>query len=182
MQPTLHTARLTLRPFVVADAVSVRQLAGDVRVAETTAAIPHPYPEGAAQTWIATHASIFESKKGVVFAITDALSGELLGAIDLHDMPERDARCELGYWVAHAHWSKGVCSEAANALIHYAHSSLGVTRVVCRCLARNIGSARVMEKAGLVREGHLIKHVNHRGTFEDVLLYGMVLSGRDAPA
>jgi [ribosomal protein S5]-alanine N-acetyltransferase len=182
MQPTLHTARLTLRPFALADAVSVRQLAGDIRVAEPTAAIPHPYPEGAAQAWIAAHADTFESKKGVVFAITDSVSGELLGAIDLHDMSERDARCELGYWIAHAHWSKGVCSEAAKVLIQYAHSSLGITRVVCRCLARNVGSARVMEKAGLLREGHLVKHVNHRGTFEDVLLYGIVLAGRAMPA
>ena len=35
-----------------------------------------------------------------------------------------------------------------------------------------------MEKAGLIREGHLAKHVNHRGVFEDVLLYGIVLPGR----
>jgi [ribosomal protein S5]-alanine N-acetyltransferase len=178
MQPTLHTTRLTLRPFALGDAVSVRQLAGDIRVAEPTANIPHPYPEGSAEAWIVTHAAMFESKKGVVFAITDSVSGELLGAISLLEMSEGHARCELGYWVAHAHWSKGICSEAAKALIQYAHSSLGITRVVCRCLARNIGSARVMEKAGMLREGYLVKHVNHRGIFEDVLLYGIVLAGR----
>jgi [ribosomal protein S5]-alanine N-acetyltransferase len=113
-----------------------------------------------------------------VYAITDSVSGELLGVIGLLEMSEGHARCELGYWIAHAHWSKGICSEAAKALIQYAHSSLGITRVVCRCLARNVGSARVMEKAGMLREGHLVKHVNHRGTFEDLLLYGIVLPGR----
>jgi [ribosomal protein S5]-alanine N-acetyltransferase len=182
MQPTLHSTRLTLRPFALTDAVKVRQLAGDIRVAEPTANIPHPYPEGAAEAWIAAHADIFESKKGVVFAITDSVSGELLGAISVLEISEGHARCELGYWIAHAHWSKGICSEAAKALIQHAHSSLGITRVVCRCLARNAGSARVMEKAGMLREGHLVKHVNHRGTFEDVLLYGIVLTGRAVSA
>ena len=182
MQPRLRTPRLTLRPFEITDADDVERLAGDFRVAETTAAIPHPYPKEAAVAWISTHQSTFDGRTGVVYAITDTASGELLGAISLLDMSERQARCEMGYWVAHNHWSTGVCSEAARAIIEYAHKELGITRVVARCLARNFGSARVMEKAGLVREGLLAKHVNHRGIFEDLLLYGIVLPGRQAQA
>jgi RimJ/RimL family protein N-acetyltransferase len=182
MQPLLRTPRLSLRPFALTDAADVERLAGDFRVAETTAAIPHPYPQGAAATWIGTHRATFEARTGVIYAITDAVSDELLGAISLLEMSKQHARCEMGYWVAHSHWSQGVCSEAARTLIQYAHTELGITRVVARCLARNIGSARVMEKAGLVREGLLKKHVNHRGIFEDLLLYGMVLPGRGTSA
>src|ERR1035437_1450564 len=158
----------------------VERLAGDCRVAEPTLAIPHPYPKGAAAAWIATHHRTFAQGRGVVYAITDSVTRELLGAISLLDMSAQHARCEMGYWVAHQHWSTGVCTEAARAIIEYAHRELGITRVVARCLARNVGSARVMEKAGLVREGLLAKHVNHRGVFEDVLLYGIVLPERQA--
>jgi RimJ/RimL family protein N-acetyltransferase len=35
-----------------------------------------------------------------------------------------------------------------------------------------------MEKAGLIKEGFLAKHVFMHGKYEDVLLYGLVLSGR----
>lgn len=178
MQPNLRTPRLTLRPFDVTDADDVERMAGDFRVAETAAAIPHPYPNGAAVAWIATHLPSFAERSGIIYAITDSATNELLGAISLLDMLEHHARCEMGYWVAHKHWSTGVCTEAARAIIDYAHKELGITRVVARCLSRNVGSARVMEKAGLVREGYLAKHVNHRGVFEDLILYGIVLPGR----
>ena len=167
-----------MRPFKISDADDVERLAGDFRVAETTAAIPHPYPKGAAIAWISTHQPAFDSGTGVVYAITDSASDVLLGAISLLDISAHHARCEIGYWVAHNHWSTGICSEAARAIVEYAYTELGITRVVARCLARNVGSARVIEKAGLIREGHLAKHVNHRGVFEDVLLYGIVLPGR----
>jgi len=178
VQPILHTSRLTLRPFESSDSDDVERLAGDVRVAETTAAIPHPYPKGAAADWIATHTATFESRKGVIYAITDTATGKLLGAISLLSMSVNHARCQMGYWVGYDHWKKGICSEAARALIEYAHQVLGMTRVVAHCLTRNIGSARVMEKVGLSREGHLIKHANHKGVFEDVYVYGIVLPGR----
>jgi [ribosomal protein S5]-alanine N-acetyltransferase len=178
MQAILHTPRLSLRPFTLADADMVELLAGDIRVAETTAAIPHPYPKGAAAEWISTHQAIFESREGVIYAITDSTSGQLFGAINLLRISVTHARCELGYWVAHEHWSKGICSEAARALIDYAVHELGISRVVARCLARNPGSARVMEKAGLVLEGRLVKDVLHRGVYEDMLIYGKVFSNR----
>jgi RimJ/RimL family protein N-acetyltransferase len=167
-----------LRPFFLEDADSVELLAGDLRVAETTAAIPHPYPTGAAIGWISGHGAVFESRSGAVYAITDRTSGHLLGAISLLEVSTTHARCELGYWVAYKHWSKGICTEAARTLVDFAEQEFGATRVIARCLARNLGSARVLEKAGLVLEGRLVKHVQHRGVFEDLLVYGKSLPGR----
>ena len=54
-QPILRTQRLVLRPFVVDDALGVQVLAGAREIADTTLHIPHPYPAGAAEQWIATH-------------------------------------------------------------------------------------------------------------------------------
>ena len=52
--PTLATARLILRPFRAEDAPSVRELAGDRAIAETTSSFPHPYEEKMAEIgyWI----------------------------------------------------------------------------------------------------------------------------------
>jgi hypothetical protein len=67
-QPTLTTERLILRPFVPADAKAVQRLAGDRAIADTTERIPHPYEDGMAEAWIATHAQQFRERKGCTFA------------------------------------------------------------------------------------------------------------------
>ena len=177
-QPTLVTESFTLRPFQPADAQDVRRLAGDFRVSSTTASIPHPYPEGAAEAWISTHQSSFEAKTAIVFAITNSDTNSLLGAVSLINISNLHSRAELGYWVGFEYWSRGVCTQAVCRLIEYAHNELGITRVVAQCLARNVASVRVMEKAGLIREGALRRHINHRGTFEDVYVYGNLLAER----
>jgi len=49
--PSIATARLVLRALRLGDAPEVRRLAGDPAVADGTR-FPHPYPAGAAETWI----------------------------------------------------------------------------------------------------------------------------------
>ncbi len=94
-QPTLSTPRLLLRPFTESDAPEVRRLANDPEIAANTLTIPHPYPEGAAESWIATHAPALAQGTKAVFAITDARSRQLLGAIGL-EIDRAHQRAELG--------------------------------------------------------------------------------------
>ncbi len=82
-QPILHTTRLTLRPFTLADAADVQRLAGAREVASTTATIPHPYEDGMAETWISTHPNTLTDGTGITYAITLTEPGELCGAIGL---------------------------------------------------------------------------------------------------
>jgi RimJ/RimL family protein N-acetyltransferase len=67
--PTLTTPRLNLRPFSLADAPDVQRLAGSREVASTTLNIPHPYADGMAEPWIATHQEQYERGACVTFAI-----------------------------------------------------------------------------------------------------------------
>lgn len=178
VQPTLETDRLLLRPYRLDDAAAVQRLAGDARIADTTTAIPHPYPDGAAEAWIAGHATAFRAGTLVNYAVVHRASDRLIGTVSLLDISSEQARAELGYWTAVELWGQGFCTEAVVRLIGFARDHLALTRIVGRCLARNPASARVLQKAGLELEGRFRKDVRKNGRFEDVLFFGRVLPDR----
>ena len=76
-QPTLTTERLLLRPLALTDATTIQQLAGDREVADTTRLIPHPYPDGLAETWIASLQPRYEKGEGSICSENNMLKGSL---------------------------------------------------------------------------------------------------------
>ncbi len=172
-QPTLETPRLRLRPFRPSDAPDVQRLAGARAVASTTLTLPHPYPDGAAEAWIATHGPEWAAGRQVVCAVTTADAGVLLGAVGITRTPPH-AGGELGYWIAEHAWGRGYATEAAAALCAYAFASLGVHRVQARHFLRNPASGRVMRKLGMRHEGVLRDAVRKDGRFESLALYAVL--------
>ena len=162
----LTTKRLTLRAFTIADAPDVQRLAGAHEVALNTLHIPHPYPDGAAEAWIAKQGDGSE----IVFAI-DA-DHRLIGAIGL--VPDRlNNRAELGYWIGVPFWGKGYASEAAAAIVQLGFETEGFHRIFAQVFARNPASARVLQKIGMQHEGTLRHHIKKWDEYLDVECYGM---------
>ena len=169
--PTLTTPRLALRMPAPVDAPAIQQLAGDAQIAATTANIPHPYEPGMAEAWIASCAEHFMRSKAVNLAILRSSDGTLVGTIGL-DLNSEHARAEMGYWIGRPYWGKGYASEAAERVLRYGFETLGLHRIHAMHFARNPASGRVMQKAGMQREGALHGHILKDGVFEDVVGYG----------
>jgi RimJ/RimL family protein N-acetyltransferase/catechol 2,3-dioxygenase-like lactoylglutathione lyase family enzyme len=181
-QPTLHTDRLVLRPFRLTDAPAVKELAGAAEVADTTMNIPHPYPEGAAETWIARHPGVWDNGTQATFAVVERESAALSGAIGLV-ISEAQWRAELGYWIAVGCWGRGYATEAGRAILDFAFTVPKVHRVQARHFVRNPASGRVMQKLGMRFEGVLRDSVRKGDRFEDVAMYAILSTDRpSAPA
>lgn len=185
--PRLYTPRLCLRPFALEDSPRVQQLAGDRRIAAVTARIPHPYPAGAAETWIASHGPAAERGQAFDFAITlsgtrtpgreadPADTGHIVGAVGIAMSGEPDdARAALGYWIGAAYWNKGFATEAARAVVDFAFSRRHLRRLTAEHLAANEASGRVLQKLGMVREGLLRAHFLKWGQYHDLVCYGLL--------
>ena len=172
-RPTLHTQRLILRPFEMADARDVQRLAGDHAIADTTLNIPHPYEDGMAEQWIATHQPQFEAGEQATFAIVLQATSELVGAIGLV-INRRFDRAELGYWIGRPYWNQDYCTEAGRAVLSYGFTELNLNRIHAYHLSRNPASGRVMEKLGMTREGLLRQHAKKWGKYEDLVEYGLL--------
>jgi RimJ/RimL family protein N-acetyltransferase len=172
-QPELLTARLRLRRPTRADAPAVQGLVGDFAVASTTLTIPHPYPEGAAETWIESVAVAYEEGRRAVFLMTDHANGDVYGAIGLTLHLEHD-RAELGYWVGHPFWGRGYATEAGKAVLAWGFTTLGLHRIHARHFIRNPASGRVLVKLGMRREGTARGHFRRWDRYEDVAEYGIL--------
>ena len=171
--PVLETERLTLRPFVAADAPIVEDLAGHPEVAGPTLNIPHPYPAGLAAEWIASHAGWASGGERYTFAIERKADGTLLGAISA-TLESRHCRAELGYWLGRPYWGQGYTSEAARRVTAFCFEELGLHRVQATCYIGNVASARVMEKAGMRREGVLRGYARKGDAFLDTAMYALL--------
>lgn len=155
------------------DAKDVQRLAGDERIAATTALIPHPYPDGAAEEWISTHAGEFAAGTSVVWAITLAGTGELVGAIGLVITAEHE-RAELGYWIGVPFWNHGYVTEAARLVLRFGFQTQQLNRIYAHHFENNPASGRVMQKLGMTHEGTLRKHHKKWGMYFDCPYYGML--------
>jgi len=171
--PVLHTPRLRLRAYSAADALDVQRLAGAKVVAATTASLPHPYPDGAAEAWIRLHAGLWAAQQELIFAITLKPAGQLVGSIGLVLRPGHE-KAELGYWIGLPFWSQGYATEAARAVIDCGFRTLGLNRIEAHHMAINPASGRVMEKAGMAREGFSPQALKKDGNLHDLVFYGVL--------
>lgn len=154
---------VTLRPFGLGDAPRVQLLAGEREVAEMTALIPYPYPDGAAETWITGQAREQAAGREYTYAVTSSDDGTLVGAIGLR--PVAAEHGNLGYWIGRPYWGRGYATAAARAVIALAFGLLDVDALTAPHLARNPASGRVMEKSGMSLLG--TERRNHRGAEEE---------------
>ena len=138
--PVLKTARLSLRAPVRGDVANIVALAGDRRIAENTAHIPHPYTVADAEGFVA---SANQESGETVFAIER--DGALIGMCGI-DM--RSDGAEFGYWLGVPFWRQGYATEAARALIDYAFAELGHQALQSGACVSNPASRRVLEKCG----------------------------------
>ena len=92
----------------------------------------------------------------------------LIGTIGLYQVirgPRQSAL--LGYSLDQEHNGKGYMTQAANLVVNYAFDILKLHRIEAGVMPHNIGSIRVLEKAGFHKEGVARKSVEINGRWED---------------
>lgn len=97
-----------------------------------------------------------------------------LGNISMWTVSKLGKIAELGYWVRSDETSRGICTEAANAILDEAFRSEGFHKVIMRIAVGNHASTRVAEKLGFTREGILREELLIRGNWVDHSLWSIL--------
>jgi len=170
----IQTERLILRKPRLDDApVIFEAYAQDPEVTRYLVWRPHTNIQETEQ-FLSACEELWKTGKDFAYAVTIKENQTLIGMFGLHPM---NLKVEVGYGLARPHWGKGYMTEALRAMIEWAFAQLSIFRVQAICDVENIGSARVMEKAGMTREGLLQRYVLHPNISDeprDVYLYAIV--------
>ncbi|TMD62463.1 MAG: GNAT family N-acetyltransferase [Chloroflexi bacterium] len=93
-------------------------------------------------------------------AITLASDGRLIGNCGIRMKTPGAREADIGYELDPHFWGSGYATEAASELLAFGFRDLVLHRIWAWCIAENIASARVLEKIGMRREGHLRENVH----------------------
>ncbi|MFH5879158.1 GNAT family N-acetyltransferase [Arthrobacter sp. NA-172] len=83
----------------------------------------------------------------------------------------------LGYWVDSAYAGRGFASAAVRLIVETARDKLGLHRIEAATLLHNVGSQRVLMKAGFEQIGMAPRYLQIAGKWQDHNLYQVLLHG-----
>ena len=135
---------------------------------------PYPYTEQDGKDFIS---AMLAADENDTFAFAITMDGKVVGSIGAFRQGNIHRQtAELGYYIAEEYWGKGIMTEAVKLLCEYVFSHTDIIRIYAEPFAYNIGSQRVLEKAGFQYEGTLRRNAVKNGKVLDMKMYAKVKS------
>jgi len=161
--PTLHTERLTLRPFTEADLDAYAEMSAD---AEVMRHIGAGGPVGRDVAWrqMAFFAGHWALRGYGMWAVQEQASGALVGRAGFIN-PEGWPANELGWLLARPFWGRGYALEASAAARRHGREALAVSgRLISLIRAENQRSLALARRLG----AHLEETIDFMGATAQV--------------
>ncbi len=154
----LETTRLVLRLPILDDAsVIFQKYAQDTIVTKYLIWRPHENVD-ITKEFIRRCIACWSDGNTSPWVIVRKSDGELVGMIELRiDRHSAD----IGYVISREYWGIGYATEITKSVIDWAMLQGNIYRVWATCDTENLASARVLEKAGMQREGILRRFIVH---------------------
>lgn len=171
---TIQTERLLLRQFVRGDAADMFQWASNPEVVRYLSYSPHRSlreSQKILKSWI------FAYRDPAVYNWAIEWGGKVIGNISVVTQDDPCHTCHLGWQIDIPYWNQGIMTEAARAVIDFLFDRVGYDRITSGHDTRNIGSGRVMQKAGMTLEGTLRRCCYQKdGSIGDKNIYAILRS------
>lgn len=119
--------------------------------------IPKRTREERVNIFLAALVNYISNKKLGIWGIFSKTDGEFIGSCLLRFFDNEPGKVELGYSLNKKYWGKGIGTEMAKAMVAYAFKDKDTKEVVAVTELKNIGSQRVLEKAGFIRLDNIVK-------------------------
>lgn len=109
-----------------------------------------------------------------IFCIELKETNQFVGLIALNLGKLNYRIAETWYKIHPDYWKKGYATEALKKLLEFGFINLQLHRIEAGCAVENGASVKVLEKAGMVKEGRKRKILPIRGTWVDNYFYAIL--------
>ncbi|MDR2718951.1 MAG: GNAT family N-acetyltransferase [Treponema sp.] len=117
-----------------------------------------------------------EDRKLYFFLIEDKFINEFIGEIGYTVIKNTlyGKLVHLGYFIKEKYWNKGYVTEALKRVIEFAFEEDNVYRISTGCIKENVGSEKVMQKNGFIKEAEYKEYILHEGKLKDRVEYRLL--------
>ncbi len=171
----LQTERLKLNEVSLSDLEAIHQLHSLPETdAFNTLGIPATIQttESVLVEWVGQQKIL--PRTSYVFCITLTKTAQFVGLIAMQSGKANFKSAEVWYKMHPAFWRQGYATEALKEIMRFGFVDAGLHRIEAGCAVENSASIKVLEKAGLTREGRKRKVLPIRGNWVDNYFYAIL--------
>ena len=141
----IKTERLILKPIGIKYLETVNEYATDPENTKYMMFLPNDSIDETREFLLSCDKA-WEDENSTTYECAVILEETQIGCISLYI---NDGIGEFGWILNKRYWGKGYLTEAAKAMVEYAHEGLGLNHFIAHCDSENTASYRVMEKIGM---------------------------------
>ncbi|WP_245797360.1 GNAT family N-acetyltransferase [Mangrovactinospora gilvigrisea] len=133
-----------------------------------------PDTEDESRAFVAEAAAAWTAAPQIRYAYLVSVDGQAAGTAELNIRNAAHRHGELSYGLHPRVWGKGIGTAVAQQLLEIGFNQLGLHRIMGTCDPRNVGSARVLAKAGMTYEGRMRQTLRIRDGWRDSELFSIL--------
>ncbi|MBV6478736.1 MAG: hypothetical protein HGGPFJEG_01493 [Ignavibacteria bacterium] len=149
----IETERTLLREFNLADVEKMEEMYSDINVMRYIGAgtvLNNEQTKKLLEYWI----NEYYKKFGYgMWGVECRQTKKLIGQCGFNNLPG-NAGIEIAYLLNQQSWNKGLATEISSETLKYGFEKLGFNTVFALCYPQNIASINVLNKIGMIPEGH----------------------------
>jgi RimJ/RimL family protein N-acetyltransferase len=171
----IETARLSLRPLTAGDLDDVHAYYSRPEVTRYLYWDSRDRDESREALERYSRLTVLDQEgDGLVLAVVPREVARVVGQVSLQWFDREHRQGEIGFVFNPDYQGRGLAAEAALVMLRLGFDDLGLHRIAGRCDARNLASARLMERLGMRLEAHLVENEVVKGEWTDELVYAML--------
>lgn len=168
--PVLETERLLLRRMNENDLPAFFKMRSDDRVMKYIGR-PKPNSVEDLRPLFDQLSAAIDENRDISWAIEMKGKPGMIGQIGFYRTDHDNHRGEIGYSLQYDYFGKGIAGEAVTAVLDYGFNTMNFHSVKGDIAPENAASARVLERAGFIKEAHFRQNYYFNDRFLDTAVY-----------